>query len=324
MKKISRKGLLILAAGLAAFPWLAKVVPGLGSYPEVMIYAGIYSLITMGLSVLVGFAGQISLGHAAFFGIGAYASAVGTATYNLDPWLCLILGALLSLLVALAIGVPTLKLKGHYLAMATLAFGIIVFIIFNEEVDITGGPDGLSRIPGLSLFGLKLNTTMSYFYFVWTVVLLVFWFCANLLESRIGRAFRAVHGSEVAAMAMGINISSHKVQAFVLSAVLASLAGSLYVHYINFINPSTCNLFFSVKLIIMIVMGGTHSLWGAILGAVLITFLSNVWLHAFQEWEVLIYGAVLLIIVIFLPDGLAGLPEKIKGWAGRGQPGKAS
>lgn len=324
MKNISRRSLLIFAVGLAVFPWVAKMVPGLGDYPEVLIYAGVYSLITLGLSVLVGFAGQISLGHAAFFGIGAYASAVGTATYNLDPWLCLLLGGLVSMLVAFGVGVPSLKLKGHYLAMATLAFGIIVFIIFNEEVAITGGPDGLNRIPGLSLFGFEFNTTLRFYYLIWSVVLLAFWFCANLVESRIGRAFRAVHASEVAAMAMGINISSHKVQAFVLSAALASLAGSLYVHYINFINPSTCNLFFSVKLIIMIIMGGAQSLWGAVVGAVIVTFLSNEWLHAFQEWEVLIYGAVLLLVIIFLPDGLASLPSKVASWRRRGPAGGTS
>jgi branched-chain amino acid transport system permease protein len=277
-----------------------------------MVFAGIYSLITLGLSVLVGYAGQISLGHAAFFGIGAYTSAVGTATLGWNAWLCLALGALLASGAALVVGSPSLKLRGHYLAMATLAFGIIIYIVFNEEIEITGGPDGMGGIPGLSLGGFKFNSVIRYYYLVWLIVLAAFWFCSNFIQSRVGRAFRSIHGSEVAARAMGVNVSAYKIQAFVFSAILASIAGSLYCHYLNFVNPSTFDLFFSIKLLIMIIMGGMHSIWGGIVGAILITFLSNEWLHRFEEAEVLVYGGVLLIIVMFLPDGLVSLPSRIR------------
>lgn len=300
--------MVIFAALILLFPLAAPYLPSISHYPDIMVFAGIYTLITLGLSVLMGYTGQISLGHAAFFGIGAYASAVGTTTYGLNPWLCLLIGALLSAGVAVVVGTPSLKLRGHYLAMATLAFGIIIFIVFNEEVAVTGGPDGMGGVPGLSLWGFDFDTLESYYYLVWVVVLGAFWFCANLLESRVGRALRSIHGSEVAAGAMGVNVSSYKIQAFVFSAVLASLAGTLYAHYLNFVNPATFDLFFSIKLLIMIIMGGMFSIWGAVLGAVLITFLSNEWLHAFQEAEVLVYGSILLLIVIFLPEGLVSVP----------------
>ncbi len=316
--------MVVFAAAVLIFPLVADFIPGASYYPDVMVFAGIYSLITLGLTVLTGYAGQISLGNAAFFGIGAYCSAVGTATYGLNPWLCLLIGALLASAVAVVVGAPSLKLRGHYLAMATLAFGIIIFIIFNEEVELTGGPDGMGGIPGISLWGFKFNSMLRYYYLVWIIVLLAFWFCVNFIESRIGRAFRSIHGSEVAANAMGVNVSAYKIQAFVFSALLASIAGSLYAHYLNFVNPSTFDLFFSIKLLIMIVMGGMHSIWGAILGAVLITFLSNEWLHAFEEFEVLVYGGILLLMVMFLPDGLASVPEKMRAAFGKSIRQKAS
>jgi branched-chain amino acid transport system permease protein len=198
--------------------------------------------------------------------------------------------------------------------MATLAFGIIVYIIFNEEAAWTGGPDGMTGIPGLSLFGFEFDSIVRYYYLVWTFVFAVFIFTANLIQSGVGRALRAIHVSEPAAAAMGVDISRFKILVFVYSAVLASLAGSLYAHYLNFINPSTFDLFFSIKLLIMIALGGMHSIWGAIIGAGLITFLSYEWLHYFEEYEVIVYGAILLVVTIFLPKGLVGMPGIIRDW----------
>jgi branched-chain amino acid transport system permease protein len=277
-----------------------------------MIFAGIYSLITIGLSLLMGYAGQISVGHAAFYGIGAYVSGILTARYGLNPWICMLAGVSVTGAVALMVGAPCLKLKGHYLAMATLAFGIIIFIVFNEEAEWTGGPDGMSGIPGLSIFGFEFDTVEKYFYLVWGFVFAAFIFSVNIIQSGAGRALRAIHSSETAANAMGVNVSGYKILVFVYSAVLASLAGSLYAHYLNFINPATFDLFFSIKLLIMISLGGMHSLWGAVIGAGIITFLNYEWLHYFEEFEVIVYGAILLVVVIFLPDGLAGIPDMLK------------
>lgn len=304
------------ALGLFLLPWLAQRMPFVAHYMDVMVFVGIYSIITIALCLLMGYAGQISLGHAAFFGLGAYISGVITTRYGLNPWLCLLIGMAVSALVALIIGAPSLKLRGHYLAMATLAFCIIITIIFNENIAFTGGPDGLAFIPGITIMGYPIDSVAKYYFLVWGVVLLALLLSLNIIRSRVGRALRSLHGSELAASAMGVNVSKYKIYVFVFSAVLASVAGSLYAHYLNFINPASFDLFVSIKLLIMIILGGMHSLWGAIVGATLIIFLSYEWLHYFEDAEVMIYGIIVLVIVIFLPGGLVSIPQKIRDmWA---------
>jgi branched-chain amino acid transport system permease protein len=312
MLRIAKLPIAVFTVLIITFPWVAREISAISHYTDIMVFAGIYCLITIGLSLLMGYAGQISIGHAAFFGIGAYVSAILTARYGLNPWLCMFIGMIITAVVAILVGAPSLKLKGHYLAMATLAFGIIIYIIFNEEIEWTGGPDGMSGIPGLSLFGFEFDSVVSYFYLVWSFVFAAFIFTINIIQSATGRALRAIHTSEPAASAMGVDISRFKIIVFVYSAILASLAGSLYAHYLNFINPSTFDLFFSIKLLIMIALGGMHNIWGAIIGAGLITFMSYEWLHYFEELEVIVYGAILLIITIFFPNGLVGVPGIIK------------
>jgi len=297
---------------LAVFPLFAQKVSFVQHYLDVMVFAGIFSLVTIGLCLLMGYAGQISLGHASFFGLGAYISGVMTVKYGVNPWYCIPFGMAVASIVALVIGVPSLKLRGHYLAMATLAFCVIVTIVFNERVEITGGPDGLAFIPGLGIFGWTLNSPVRYYYFVWSIVLVALFLCTNLIGSRVGRALRSIHDSQQAASAVGVDVAKYKICAFVLSGALAALAGSLYAHYLNFINPASFDLFVSIKLIIMLMLGGMFSLWGAVIGAVLITFLSYEWLHYFEDAEVMIYGAIILTIVIFLPKGLVNLPERLK------------
>jgi branched-chain amino acid transport system permease protein len=298
--------------GLLLLPVVAKHVPALGHYLDIMVYVGIYSIITIGLCLLMGYAGQISLGHAAFFGLGAYVSGVITTKYGLNPWLCVLMGMGVSGTIAFLVGSPSLKLRGHYLAMATLGFCIIVTIIFNENVDITGGPDGLAFIPGISILGYPINTVAKYYYLVWFTVFVTLLLSLNVIGSRVGRAMRSIHGSELAANTMGVNVSKYKVAVFVYSAAVASLAGSLYAHYLNFINPSSFDLFVSIKLLIMIILGGMHSIWGAVIGAALVTFLSYEWLHYFEEAEVMVYGAIVMVIIIFLPEGLVSIPSKAR------------
>jgi len=314
MLRIGKIPIALFALFIIAFPWVAHEISSIANYTDIMIFAGIYCLMTIGLSLLMGYAGQISIGHAAFYGIGAYSSAILTVQYGLNPWPCIFIGMVISAVVAVLVGAPSLKLRGHYLAMATLAFGIIVYIIFNEETSWTGGPDGMPGIPGLSLFGFAFDSVERYYYLVWVFVFAAFIFTVNIIQSGTGRALRAIHVSEPAASAMGVDISRYKILVFVYSAVLASLSGSLYAHYLNFINPSTFDLFFSIKLVIMIALGGMYNIWGAIIGAVFITFLNYEWLHYFEEFEVIIYGAILLLVTIFLPKGLAGTPEIVKSW----------
>jgi len=314
MLRIRKTPIALFAAIIIVFPWIARLIPAIKNYPDLLIFAGIYCLITIGLSLLMGFSGQISLGHAAFFGIGAYISGVLTVRYGFNPWVCMLIGAGFAAVVAVLVGLPSLKLRGHYLAMATLAFGIIVFIIFNEEVELTGGPDGMSGIPGLSLFGFAFDSMERYYYLVWFFVFTSFIFTVNVIQSRSGRALRAIHSSQEASMAMGVDVSRYKIGVFVYSAVIASLAGSLYAHYMNFINPSTFDVFFSIKLLIMISLGGMHDIWGAVIGSFLVTFLSFEWLHYFEEAEIIVYGVILLLVTIFMPNGLIGLPRIVLGW----------
>ncbi len=312
MLRIRKFPIALFGAFILVFPWVSGRIEAINNYPDIMVFAGIYCLIAIGLSLLMGYTGQISLGHAAFYGIGAYVSAILTARFGLNPWFCMGIGMVGAAGVAFLVGAPSLKLKGHYLAMATLAFGIIIFIIFNEETEWTGGPDGMPGIPGLTLFGFNLDSVEKYYYLVWSIVFAVFLFTINIIQSRTGRALRAIHASEAASNAMGVNVSRFKISVFIYSAVLASMAGSLYAHYLNFINPSTFDLFFSIKLLIMITLGGMHDIWGAIIGALLITFLSFEWLHFFEEFEIIVYGVILLLVIIFLPQGMMGIPKILK------------
>lgn len=294
--------LIVVAALAVALP----VCVGVNSYwINIFIFVGIYSIVTIGMSLLMGYAGQISLGHGAFFGVGAYASGLMTTQLGLSPWLAMIAALAMSCILAVAIGLPTLRLRGHYLAMATLAFGEIVSIFFTAEVDLTGGPSGFGSIPRLSLFGYELKNDLAFYAFIWTVVSLVLLAAIHIVHSRVGRALRSIHGSERAANAMGVNTAGYKIQVFVLSAGLASIAGSLYAHYMTFVSPTACELKFSVFLVVMVAVGGMHSLSGALIGTVLITVLPE-FLEAFHDYDMLAFGAILIGILLFAPDGLYG------------------
>jgi len=274
-------------------------------------FAGLHIILAVGLNLLIGYCGQISLGHAAFFGIGAYSSAILTTRYSLDPWLAMFAGMALVFVIANIIARPVLKLKGHYLAMATLGFGIIVNIILVQSQNLTGGPDGMGDIPVLSLFGWTIDTDIRWYYVIAIVALLTIWFALNIIQSRPGRAIRAVHGSEFAAQMMGINTSKTKVNVFVFSAVLASLAGSLFAHQQSFVSPDSFSFFFSIELVTMVVLGGMASTYGAIFGAILLTYLPEL-LVIFEDYEMLIFGGILMGVMIFMPQGLyVGVSQKV-------------
>lgn len=223
-----------------------------GYLMNVLVFVGINTMLAVALNLLLGYAGQISLGHAGFFGMGAYLSGILTATCGWNPWLAMPLAALVVGILAGLIGFPILKLKGHYLAMATLGLGIIIYIIFNETVDLTGGPSGLSGIPNLAIGSFVFDSDIKNYYLVWTFTLAVVLFSVNLAGSRVGRALRAVHDSEVAARVMGVNARLLKVQVFALSAVMSSLAGSLYAHTMTFVSPASFGFSFSIELLTMV------------------------------------------------------------------------
>ena len=296
-----------VAAFIALFPVVASRFGAVSHYTDVMIFAGIFALVNLGLGLLMGQAGQISLAQAAFFGIGAYASGILTQKFGWNPWLAMPVGAAVSGAVALSIGIPALRLKGHYLAMATLGFGVIVHIVITEEVALTGGPSGLTDIPGLSVFGHAVKGEFAWYAVVWVFVLSALLFSLNLIRSRVGRALSAIHEEEGAAEAMGVPTARLKVQVFVLSAVFAALAGSLYCHYVTFLDPNPFNLMWSIRFLLMVMVGGIGSLWGVVLGSVLMTFVGNEWLQVFADFEILIYGAILLTVALFLPRGLVSI-----------------
>lgn len=191
---------------------------------------GLNTLVVLGLNVFVGFAGQISLGHAAFFGLGAYGSAILTATYQVPAWPAMALTALLVAFLALLIGIPTLRLHGHYLAMATLGFNYVLHIILVEWDGVTGGPSGLSGVPPLNLLGVAFDDELRFHYLIWSLVLLALLLCLNLLRSGVGRGLAALAQDEIAAACLGVDVQRSKIKTFVLSAVFASLAGSLFAH----------------------------------------------------------------------------------------------
>lgn len=300
MKRL--RGWWLLAALLLALPLL---FPGNYYVTVVGAAAGLHAILAVGLNLLMGYAGQISLGHAAFFGLGAYASAILTTRYGWSPWPALGLGLVLTGLVAYVIARPVLRLKGHYLAMATLGFGIIIHILLVQTGDLTGGPDGIGGIPPLSLFGWVIDTDERWYVFIAAALLLVVLLALNLIDSRTGRALRALHGSEVAAAMMGIDTTAAKTAVFVLAALTAGLAGSLFAHQQAFVSPDSFNFFVSIELVTMVVLGGIASTWGAILGAVILTLLPEL-LVVFEDYEVLIFGAILMLIMIFLPQGIVG------------------
>ncbi len=296
-----------------------------GSYlMNVLVFVGIHTMLAVALNLLLGYAGQISLGHAGFFGLGAYLSAILTTTFGFNPWLVMPLAAVVVGLIAFLVGFPILKLKGHYLAMATLGLGVIIYIIINETVDYTGGPSGLSGIPNLAVGTFVFNSDIRNYYLIWTAALAVILLAVNLTNSRVGRALRAIHDSEVAARVMGVNARLLKVQIFALSAIVSALAGSLYAHTMTFVSPASFGFNFSVELLTMVVIGGLGSIYGSFLGAALLTLLPE-FLRSAQDFDIIIYGGVLMLMVMFMPGGLVrGVPELLKKMLGnRGGVGNA-
>ncbi len=291
-------GLILLALVLAVIPLL---LPN-NYYYDVVIRIAINAIVAVGLNLLIGYAGQISLGHAGFLGIGAYSSAVLTAHYGWPPLLAMAAGMAGVGLLAFLIARPIFKLKGHYLAMATLGLGIIISIVLTTEGQLTGGPDGMP-VPGLTVFGWEVYGSKIWYAVVAALLLANVWLALNLVDSPVGRALRAVHGSEVAAQVAGVDTAAFKVRVFVVSAMFASGAGSLLAHYIGFVTPGVATFFHSIELVTMVVVGGMASTYGAVVGAAILTLLPQV-LSRFEGYEMVIFGAILMLTMIFMPRGL--------------------
>ncbi len=302
-------GLALLAAVIALLPLaLAN-----NYFYEVAILVALNAIVCVGLNLLIGFAGQISLGHAGFFALGGYGSAILATHYGLPPWLSLPLACAGVALLALAIGRPTLRLKGHTLAMATLGLGVIIAIVIATEDRLTGGPDGMA-VPALVLFGRAVAGERTWYWISGAVLLATVWLAFNLIESPRGRALRALHGSEVAAQTLGIDSGRAKLQVFVLSALVAALAGALMAHYTGFITPAKASFLHSVELVIMVVFGGMASIFGAVVGAAVLTMLPQL-LTVLKDYEMMVFGAVLIATMVFFPQGV--VPTLAQWWARR-------
>ena len=301
-------GLLAFVALVAALPLVFRTPYALST----LILVGINTIVTLGLCVLMGYAGQISLGQAAFYGLGAYGSAILTTRYGWSPWMAMPAAAAGSGVIAYLIGIPIFRLRGHYLAMGTLAFGAIVNIVFSQWKSVTGGPTGLPGIPRLSIGGVPIHTDLAYYYLVWVVAVVALALALNLVNSRFGRALRAIRGSEPAAESLGIETRRYKLQALVISAMYASVAGSLYSHYLTFISPGAADLNYSIQLVLMAAVGGLASIWGAPFGAAAVILLTLglreavplLLGHGSGEYQIVAYGVLLVAIMIFMPQGV--------------------
>jgi branched-chain amino acid transport system permease protein len=298
-----------------------------------------YTLIVIGLCLLMGFAGQISLGHAGFFAIGGYTSAVlttldlaaykenplvamlanagvltsrqdlyGGSLLSVHPWAACVVAILLAFVIAWAIGIPVLKLKGHYLAMATLGFGTIIYSIVLGTQRF-GAADGISSVPPFPLlFGVSVSGDSSLrvlnYYFAWLLVTVAMVLLLNLISSRVGRALRSIHGAEDAAGAMGVDTARFKLSTFMLSAVLAAVAGVFLTHYNGGIGPSEASIMKSVRYVAIVAVGGMGSLWGTLIMSVVLNFLSL--RGYFGSFDDAVFGAILILIMLFAPEGIIG------------------
>jgi len=291
-------GMLALILVIAALP----LVLGNNYHYDVAITIGINAIVVVGLNLLVGFAGQISLGHAGFFGLGAYVSAVLTARYGLNGLVALPIGAVGVGVLAYLLARPILRLSGHALAMATLGVGLIINIVISREAWLTGGPDGM-YVPPLEVLGVELYGGPVWYAIVGVVLVVAVWVSLNLIDSPVGRALRGLHGSEIAAQVAGVDTTRYKVMAFVLSAVMAAVAGSLAAHFSEFVTPAKADFFHSILFVTMVVLGGMASTFGAVVGAAVLTLLPQL-LADFADYEYVILGFIMMAVMIFMPKGL--------------------
>lgn len=351
-------GWLVLVILIVLFGWIETTNPFGLEFSDLtggivtldtMVRIGILTTLLVGLNLLMGYAGQVSLGHAAFYGVGAYMSAIFTVRagdlFGVSksvlgswwwPWLVILFGMVFSGGLAYVIGRPILRLKGHYLAMATLGLGIMFYILFRENLgfpgqQITGAFDGIPGIPRLRVAGFEIWPLSRYYFFVWIVALGVIAFGLNLINSRTGRALRAIHGSEVAAQAMGVDVATYKARIFAVSAILASLAGSLYAHFQAAVSPIPFSFVASLELVVMSAVGGLSSIWGAAFGVAVILVIKEILRSRLRlvlqgasgEHEIIFYGLLLVLIMIFMPEGITvGVMRRWRAWKSRRQEAK--
>jgi branched-chain amino acid transport system permease protein len=309
--RFEKRGSAMLAAALGA-ALVFYVLIGGGYLMSVLQIAAIYTIFVTGLNIFMGYAGQVSFGHNAFAAVSGYASAVLTTTYGWAPLPAAAVGLAGVLICAAVIGYPTLRLRGHYLAMATLAIGLIAYDVAVEWGAVTQGYMGISGIPPLGIGRWVVNSDRAVLAFLIVVAVLGALAAAAIRHSRLGRALVATAGSENAAKALGIDIAYYKLVAFLISAFYAGVAGSLFVHAVGFVSPEVFGLHMVVLAFTMLYVGGIGTVAGPALGALIVTLLPETF-RSFNEYQDLAYGAVLIIILIYAPGGIASLPYLFLG-----------
>ena len=280
-------------------------------YLHIINLAGIYTLITIGLNILGGYTGQTSMGQAGFFAIGTYVTALSMMTLKLPFFAAMILGIIAAGICGLIISIPAMKLDGPYLVLATVGFGEIVRLVLLNWTPVTRGAAGLTGIPYPELFGLRIVSEQQFFYLILAFVVLGVYIATRIAKSKVGRTFRAIRDDAVAADAMGVNVNRYKIAAFILSAMYAGLAGALMGSFAGVTSPDNFTFDDSVSFLCMSVIGGNTTVIGAIIGAFILT-LSSEALRFFQGGRLVVYGLILVLTVIYMPNGLVGIAEKIR------------
>ncbi|MBI2494894.1 MAG: branched-chain amino acid ABC transporter permease [Candidatus Rokubacteria bacterium] len=283
-------------------------------YLHVVIMAGIFGVLSLSLNLLLGYTGQLSLGHAAFFGIGAYTSALLTLSLAWPVWPAMLAAVALTALSGWIIGRLALKLRGAYFVLVTISFAGVVSLVSVNWMELTNGPLGLPGVPAPALGPWSLRTKTAYYYLVLAAVALSYLVCARLVNSRIGRAFLALRENEPLAESVGVDVTHYLVLAAVVSAGLAGLGGSLYAHYTRFVSPEVFLFTYTVTMVIMVVAGGKGTLAGPLVGALLFTALPEALrLATSWQWQMLAYGVLLLLLVYFLPRGIVPALRGLRG-----------
>lgn len=293
--------------------------------PSNLVFIALVGLAATGLVLIMGYSGQVSLGHAAFYGIGAYSTAIFVADYGLSPFVAMLAGMAISAVAAAALGRAIFRLRGHFLAMATLAFGLFFFYFLTFASDLTGGNAGHGGIPKLAIGSWYAVTEERMFLLVWAVLGMGLLIASNLIRSGIGRALRATGTSEVAAASSGVNVVHIKVGVFVIGAMYASLAGSLYAHYVTYIAPDAFGLLANIEMLVIATLGGLGTIWGGLVGAAFIEMLTEVTravVPRFVEgatgsYETVAYGVALVVVLVVFNKGIAdSVIDAVKRWRG--------
>ncbi|NML32139.1 branched-chain amino acid ABC transporter ATP-binding protein/permease [Paraburkholderia antibiotica] len=311
MKRIMQKKFFwLFLVVLFALPVLPHPIHVPEYWVTLLNYIGLYSIVAIGLVLLTGIGGMTSFGQAAFVGIGAYATAYLTTSYGVSPWLALIAGVIVTALVALMLGLVTMRLSGHFLPLGTIAWGLALFYLFGN-LEMLGKYDGINGIPVLNVFGINLESGRHIYYLIWLVVLGAVVSVQNLLNSRPGRAIRALRGGGLMAEAMGVNTGWMRVVIFVYAAVLASVSGFLYAHLQRAVNPTPFGLNHGIEFLFMAVVGGVSHVWGAVLGAAILTVLQDYLqtllpklLGENGNFEVIVFGIIMVLLLQYARQGV--------------------